>query len=196
MEQMPGNIGGLSHTEYLVVFNTIIFGVVASEFFAGWGTMLRHRSQIKLSLIHLAWTIFAFLTLIQNWYGIWPRTAFINQGFFYFLYALIPMLMFHLITVVLFPSPKLLSSSINLEKHYFDNSRVLYILFAVYLCFSISSSFVYVDRGDVLAQNIMRLGGIVLCLSAAYFDKVKWLHIIFLSIGFGTLIEFIFKIPK
>ena len=196
MENMPINIGGLSHTEYLVVFNTIIFGVVASEFFGGWGAMLRHRSQIKLSFIHFSWTVFAFLNLIQNWYGIWPRTAFINQGFFYFLYALIPMLMFHLITVVLFPSAKHLSSSINLEKHYFENSRVLYILFAVYLGFAISSSFVYVDRGDVLQQNIIRGAGIILCLSAAYFNKTKWLHLIFLAIGFSSLLKFILVIPN
>ncbi len=196
MEDMPINIGGLSHTEYLVVFITIIFGVVASEFFSGWGAMLRHRSQVKLSFIHLSWTVFAFLTLIQNWYGIWPRTAFINQGFFYFLYSLIPMLIFHLITVTLFPSAKLLSSSIDLEKHYFKNSRVLYILFAVYLSFAISSSYIYTDVGDVLQQNIIRVAGVLLCLLAAYFDKLKPLHFIFLAIGFYSLLKFILIIPQ
>lgn len=196
MDDMPINIGGLSHTEYLVVFNTIIFGVVASEFFGGWGAILRHREKINFSIIHFMWTVFAFLTLIQNWYGIWPRTAFINQGFFYFLYALIPMLMFHLIAVTLFPSAKTLSSEINLETHYFKNSRVLYILFSAYLCFTFTSSFIYTDVGDVSSQNIIRLGGILLSLSVAYFNKVKWLHIVFLSVGLSGLIIFIFRLPK
>ena len=66
MNEMPEIIGGFSQIEYLTIFNTIIFGIISSEYFGGWGNMFRHRNTIKIDYTHLFWTIFAFLTLIQN----------------------------------------------------------------------------------------------------------------------------------
>ena len=80
--KMPNLIEGFSQVEYLTVFNAIVFGVIASEFFSGWGSMVRHRQTIKMYWFHLSWSVFAFLTLINNWFGDWPRTADINDNIF------------------------------------------------------------------------------------------------------------------
>lgn len=195
MERMVENILGFTQVEYLIVFNTIIFGIVASEYFTGWGDMLRYRKEIKVYPLHFLWTIFSFLTLIQIWYGIWPRTVYINKSIIYFFYALVPMFIFHLISVALFPRLTLKENR-NLVKYYFQNSRLLFILYAVYFATTILSSYIYDDKGDVLTQNVIRFAGVLFSLLGAYFNRKVWLHYLFLIIGFFALSLFILAIPS
>lgn len=194
MDKMPEFIDGFSQVEYLTVFNAIIFGVIASEFFSGWGSMLRHRQTIKIDWLHIAWSLFAFLTLMQNWFGIWPRTQFINNHFIYFLWALIPMFLFHLISVIIFPSNKKIDAT-NFKEYFSKNAKTLYILFAIYLVSTIVGSYVYQDVGDVVKQNITRVIGILLSLGGIYFHNKRWYHTIFLAIFYAGLIQFILSIP-
>lgn len=194
MDIMPKEMEGLSHTEYLIVFNTVLFGVIASEFFSGWGSMLRYRETVKIYWPHFFFTIFAFLTFIQNWYGIWPRTRFINDNILFFFYSLVPMFVYHLLTVALFPSMKK-NDKVDFKEYYFKNSRLLFIIFAIYFATTISSSYIYVDQGNVLVQNIIRLCGVLMSIAAAYWYRSIILHIIFLVIGYGGLIGFIWAIP-
>ena len=195
IEKMPTEIGGFSQIEYLTVFNTIIFGVVATEYFSGWGNMLRYRGRINYYLLHFLWTLFSFLTLIQNWFGIWPRVKYINDNVLFFFYSLVPMFVFHLLSVTLFPTSSQ-GQKLNFKQFYFKNSRVFFIIYALYFAVTISSSFVYDDKGDVLMQNVLRSGALILSLACAYFHKNAILHYIFLAIGFIGLIQFLDFIPK
>lgn len=188
-------IGGFSHIEYLIIFNTIIFGVVASEYFAGWGSMLRYRSTVKFSLIQFLWTVFSFLTLIQNWYGIWPRTAYINHHFLYFLYSIVPMLIFHLISVVLFPSFRI-TSTVDVDEYFKKNARLLFMLYAGYFLLTIISSYVYEDLGNVLMQNIIRAGGVVLATLAAIYHTNKSLQYLLVGAGLVGVAIFVLSIPR
>ncbi len=194
MEQMPDVINGFTHTEYLTVFNAIIFGYVGAEYFQGWGALIRNRHIIKVSWTHIAWTVFSFLLFIQNWWGIWPRVEFINQSIFYFMYSLVPIFIFHLISVVLFPNFSKIDE-LDMKAYFYDNTRWLFSIFAIYFVITITSSFVYPDLGDVVLQNIIRSVGVVLSISAAYFNKNKVLHLVFLIIGFLALIRFFQALP-
>ena len=118
--QMPEVINGFTHAEYLTVFIAIIFGYIGAEYFIGWGAMIRNRGMIKVNWQHLLWTIFAFLVFIQNWWGIWPRTEVLTHNIYYFLYALLPIFIFHLISVVLFPDFKFTIKK-DMEIHFYDN---------------------------------------------------------------------------
>lgn len=195
MKHMPVDINGFSHIEYLIVFNTIIFGLVASEFFTGWGSMLRYRDNVKPYWLHFVWTIFAFFLIIQNWYGIWPRTRFIDDNMGYFIYSLVPMFIYHLIGVTLFPSFRR-QKIVDLKTYFYKQARVLFILFAIYFLFTIISSFVYQDVGNVFRQNVLRGIGLFFSLLAAKYYRNLWLHFILLFMGFSGLIAFILAIPK
>lgn len=176
---MPDEIEGFSQVEYLTVFYTIIFGVIATEYFSGWGSMLRHRKNIKIYAIHLLWSVFAFLTLFQNWYGIWPRVKYINDNILYFIFGLVPLFLFYLMKVVLFPNIKYAIET-DFKKHYFKNARVLFILFTIYLGITITGSYIYRDVGDVFMQNILRSCGIALALTGAVYHHKKILsHFLF-----------------
>lgn len=197
MDNMPDVIEGFSQVEYLLIFNAIVFGAIASEYFSGWGGMLRNRDKITFSPIQFIWSVFAFLLLIQNWYGLWPRSEHINDSLVYFYFSLVPMLLFYLISIVIFPQMKI-DAEIDFKKHYDKNSRTLFILFCIYLVFTIVGSFVYMDKdkGDVLTQNLIRSGGIILSALAAIFTRKKWIHYTFLALNFVGLIMFILAIPK
>jgi hypothetical protein len=194
MEKMPDVIQGFSQVEYLTVFVAIIFGYVGAEYFVGWGTMMRNRKEIKEYWPQIAWTIFAFLLFIQNWYGIWPRSQFINDNIFYFLYTLFPVLLFYLISVVLFPSFK--KNTTDMKVYFYENTRLLFSFFAGYFILAIISSFVYDDLGNVLVQNAIRLMGVLLSGAAAYYHKNERLHLVFLFIGFMALSAFVFALPR
>lgn len=194
-EEMPIDIQGFSQVEYLTVFYTIVFGVIATEYFSGWGSMLRHRKKVSLYPVHLVWSLFAFLTLIQNWYGIWPRVKFINTSILYFIFGLLPLFMFYLMSVVLFPKIRF-STHQDYKQHYLENSRVLFILFAAYLLITIIASFVYEDIGDVVMQNVLRACGLALAVTGAIFHRKINYHIFFLTLMFGGLSAFILFIPK
>lgn len=195
MDKMPDIINGFTHTEYLTVFNAIIFGYVGAEYFQGWGTLIRNRNEIKSYWQHILWTIFAFTMFIQNWWGIWPRTAFIADNLFYFFYSLVPIFIFHIVSVILFPDFKTRQNITDMKAYFYDNSRWLFGVLAVYFLFTISSSFVYKDSGDVNTQNFIRGFGVVLALTAAYFHRSIILHIIFLIIGYAALIRFFMALP-
>jgi hypothetical protein len=197
MDKMPELIEGFSQIEYLLIFNAIVFGAIASEYFSGWGAMLRNRENVTFSLIQFIWSIFAFMLLVQNWFGIWPRSKYINDGVAYFYFSLIPMLLFYLISVVLFPQMKV-NSPVNFQLHYEKNVRILFILFAGYLLFTIVGSFIYLDKdkGNILYQNLIRVAGIILCLISAYYEEKKWIHYICLGMHMVGLVIFIFQIPK
>lgn len=197
LEKMPDVIEGFSQIEYLLIFNAIVFGAIASEYFSGWGGMLRNRSNVIFSPLQFTWTVFAFLLLVQNWFGIWPRAKFVNDGIGFFYFSLIPMLLFYLISVILFPHTKY-NATIDFKSHYDKNARALYIIFGLYLIFTIIGSFVYqeVDKGDVFKQNAIRIIGIILCIFSAFYNKKKWLHVIFLVLNFIGIIIFTLQIPK
>lgn len=192
---MPEVINGFTHTEYLTVFIAIIFGYVGAEYFIGWGGMIRSRTRIKVYWQHLMWTIFAFLVFIQNWWGIWPRTALLTQSIYYFLYALVPIFIFHLLSVALFPDFKR-KKKLDMEDHFYRNSRWFFALLTIYFITTIISSYVYPDIGNVLLQNFIRFGGVILAASASYFYKSKPLHYIMLGIGYISLVGFFLALPS
>lgn len=196
MNEMPEIIDGFTHTEYLTVFSAIIFGYVGAEYFQGWGALIRNRTKIKAYWQHTLWTIFAFTMFIQNWWGIWPRTEYIVENLFYFFYSLVPIFIFYIVSVLLFPDFKKDDVHTDMKDFFYANTRWLFGLFAIYFLFTISSSFVYQDIGNVDVQNYIRMFGVALAATAAYFNKNRVLHIIFLIIGYAALIRFFMALPS
>ena len=148
MDKMPVSIEGFTHIEYLTVFNAIIFGYVGAEYFIGWGSIIKNRREVTWYWQHILWTIFAFLMFIQNWWGVWPRVQMISASLFYFMYSLAPIFIFYLISVILFPN-FVRNEKVDMKEHFYNNTRWLFSLFAIYFVMTIFSSFVYPDIGNV-----------------------------------------------
>jgi hypothetical protein len=194
---MPEVIHGFTHTEYLTVFIAIIFAYVGAEYFQGWGTLVRNRREIQSYWQHILWTFFSFLTFIQNWWGIWPRTEYVTHSIYYFLFSLVPVVLFHLISVVLFPDfSRTAAHDHDMKVYFYLNTRWFFGLLAVYFAFTIAASYVYPDLGNVTIQNMIRLFGIILAVLAAYFSQSVIIHVILLIIAYAALLLFFIALPN
>ena len=92
-------IGSLfSPAEYLTTFTTFIYGYVATQFLAGWSSMITHRKSIILSKEHLCWTIFSFILLIDIWWTSWRKTEIIDTDNLIFYSTLITPLIFYFLS--------------------------------------------------------------------------------------------------
>jgi hypothetical protein len=107
----------LSFAEYLVIFNTFVFGFVTTQFFTGWSSVISHREKLVISVEHLVWTIFAFLLLTDIWWGSWSKTARIVEYNVYFYVSLLSPIVFYFLSVYLFPDPE----------HYSEGDLVTYL---------------------------------------------------------------------
>jgi len=162
----------------------------------GFGAIIRNRKEIKSYWQHILWANFAFLTFIQNWWGIWPRTAYVTKNIFYFFFALFPIFLFYLVSIVLFPDFNRKDHSVlDMKVFFYDNTRWFFGLLTVYFIFTIVGSYVYEDLGNVQLQNTIRLFGVVMSALAAIFDRSKILHVVLLVIGYAALIRFFAGLP-
>src|SRR5690349_16300938 len=92
-----------SPAEYLTTFTTFIYGYVATQFLAGWSSMITHRKSIILSKEHLLWTIFSFILLIDIWWTSWRKTEIIYTDNLIFYSTLITPFIFYFLSHLLFP---------------------------------------------------------------------------------------------
>ncbi len=156
-----------SKVEYLVMFNAILYGIVASEFFIGWGRMSRNYKITKFHWVHLLWTVFAFGMLIDMWWVSWVRGEFITSDIGFFYSSLIIPLLFHLISVVLFPILKG-RKSVDFKLEFYKRKNILFTLFGLFLFSNLLLSYVFGENKVYGTENAFRVAGIILSITAIF----------------------------
>jgi hypothetical protein len=162
----------LSFAEYLVIFNTFVFGYVATQFFTGWSSVISHREKLVISIEHLVWTIFAFVLLTDIWWGSWAKTSLIVQGNYYFYISLLSPIVFYFLTVFLFPDTEHYSQGdlVTYLSHAFK--RIAFLFLLLFLSFLAGS----LAFGNVLAADLyFNFAGIGVSLLAMFYRPV-WLR--------------------
>ena len=56
--------------DHVLVWLSIIYGVVATQFLNGWKDVFVNSRHTKPSTIHLAWSALAFSLLVENWWAL------------------------------------------------------------------------------------------------------------------------------
>jgi hypothetical protein len=59
----------MTSTEYLIIFESLIYGIVVTQIILGWGKMIQHRREFKVYWAYIGFTIAMFLTAVQNFYS-------------------------------------------------------------------------------------------------------------------------------
>lgn len=176
--------------DYLLVFISIIVGYVVTEFFAGWGGLIRNRSQVEIYWLHLLWTINFFIQLIENWWWMWGNRIKLAEHVGFFFFSLCSPLLFYLISVILFPSLPT-EGKFDFKTYYYKNHRWLFLLFGLLMVvYFINNMWL---RGDALwsISNIFCLVGLGYALLSAFY-KSHLFHSI--SILTGTVIFVLYVI--
>ncbi len=144
--------------DYLLVFISFIVGYVVTEFFAGWGTMVRNRERVKVYWLHLLWTVNFFFQLMQNWWWLWGNRLKVADHVSYFFFTLASPLIFYLITVFLFPNFKD-DKPIDFKEYYYKSSPYLFLLFGL-LMFSYFINNIWIKELAITdADNLFSLIG-------------------------------------
>lgn len=119
---------GYGFEEHLTLFVTFIYGFIISRFFSGWSYILEHIRSIQFSKEHFAWSLLAFVLLIDFWWGSWERESYItrHEGIF-FLSLLLPVIQYGL-ALVLFPFRQY-SEHIQLKEYFHRNQKIILAMF-------------------------------------------------------------------
>lgn len=116
--------------DYLLVFISIIVGYIVTEFFAGWGGIIRNRHLVKPYWLHMAWSVHFFFQLIENWWWLWGNRLKIAEQVWYFFFSLATPMLFYLNSVILFPDLGL-KSSLDMKEFFYVNKGFLFRAFAL-----------------------------------------------------------------
>jgi hypothetical protein len=167
--------------DYLLVFISIIVGYVVTEFFAGWGGLIRNRHNVKIYWLHLLWTFSFFFQLIENWWWLWGNRLRLAEHIYYFAFSLASPLVFYLITVFLFPSLKQDKEN-DFKKYYFKNTNSIFTLFAILMMVYFVNNVWLKELELYSLDNIFCMVGF--CFSFLYMIiKKEWFHITGFLIG-------------
>lgn len=174
----------LSFAEYLVIFNTFVFGYVTTQFFTGWSSVISHREKLVISVEHLTWTIFAFVLLTDIWWGSWSKTARIVEHNYFFYVSLLSPVVFYFLTVFLFPDPDHYSQG-DLSTYLAREFKRIALLFLLLFVSFLAGSLVF---GNVLETDLyFNIAGIT-CSVLAYFYHPRWFRRLILGAGIMALL--------
>lgn len=164
-------------SDYLVIFLSILFGYVVSQFFSGWGSIIRHSTNVKIYWIHLGWTVLVFVNIIEAWWGMWRiRDKFSERISNFFLVLLYP-IMLYLLGVVLFPDISN-EKTIIFKDYFYSNTFLLFTFMTITIGVSLTVTLLFERIKCFSGSSIARILAIALFAISA-FIKYELYHIIF-----------------
>ena len=170
---------------------TILIGLGIAEILKGWMRSPPNRDRIRESWDLFLWTILAYLSYVQEWYGIYQYKNALTTFLHYFYFLLNPVLLYIAVGIV-FDAFKLAETKENREE---VQGKIRFIC-AVCLfipIFDILNSVVFQVRKEELfgIENLIRSIAAVL-LAIGICVKSKVFHTILVILLLGLLITFIF----
>ncbi|MDH5367684.1 MAG: hypothetical protein OEW67_11885 [Cyclobacteriaceae bacterium] len=160
---------GFTQNEYLTIFIAILYGYVASVFFLGWGALIRSFKLNEVHWYHLAWTIIAFMLLVDIWWASWGKTAIVVSNITYFYASIIQPLIYYFLAIALFSVLK--HKKENVHEKFQLASPLIFRLFALVLLSSIVISTVFNEFGLFHSKNLFRFAGIILAIIVSIKDS-------------------------
>ena len=152
---------------------------MATQFLAGWSSIITRRKELKVSKEHLAWTLFSFLLFIDVWWGSWAKTEKVISGIHFFYLSLLSPVIFYFLGLYLFPN--FLKTDVYDLRRYLDATfrKIVAVLFLLFVSFFIRG----VAFGDLLAEDSIFNIAAILLLAIQYFTMSKFLRRSILIVG-------------
>lgn len=153
---MLDEIQGFSRVEYLVAFQSIILGFIASEYFFGWGTMLRRRREINYSHVFTLFSILTFFVLLVHWWNLWYRAELLKSSIFQFILSIPYFIFYYMLVLYLFRNQKRIEK-IDLFPYFLKYRIRLYAILALYFFYD---QLISLSNDDYF----FTISGLVLCV--------------------------------
>ena len=120
--------GTLSAFEFILILISIVAGFAVSEILAGWGRLIRERVSLRATGLYLAASFLLLAVIVRYVWVLWSLRE-MSWQFPGFVLTFSPMLVLALAAYVTSPAR---TSHFSQRTHYFDQSRPLYYLLALF----------------------------------------------------------------
>ena len=178
----------MTQFEFLTVFISIVLAFGASDIISSWGEQIRLRKQVRVYWLHVAWSALLAVLMIQVWWSLWVLRERTEWTFIEYLLMIVPFLTLSLIAYLMTPSLK--DDDTDIRQHYWDNSRWMFSLAAVYMFFAMIFSFAIVGDELLELRNTIRVGALALMAALAVWKNEKF-HTVSAVVACGLLVSWI-----
>ena len=114
--------------EFIMVLTSIIVGMSLTELLSGIADSMTRRNKREFSWIHLLLSFALVFAVIGAWWELWDFHTTTEWAFSNLLLMLCPSIVLYLVARILNPGREFKSS---VEKYYFKNARLIWILVAI-----------------------------------------------------------------
>ena len=179
--------------DYLITFLSIIAGYVVTQFFEGWKIIILDISPNKLYWLHIGWTIFMFIFIIEIWWVFGSYRQKIYKIFFFFLLTLFPFLLLYLAANFILPDSAQDLADTTFKVFYDEKSTKMYFLFTLIgILSTIVAPFFFNENSFLTIKTLMRLILSSLFFIAIFYHEQIYEIIVFI-LSWIFLLIFIIK---
>ncbi len=172
----------MSRFEYLSVLVSIVIALGISEMTVSWGRALQQRHQLTFSWLHLFWTLFIVLLMVQFWWGFWNFRLVEPWSLPALLSVLVEAVTLVLAALLLAPRGAE-SGPLDLDRLFFANSRLFFILGAALIAqLALVDTFV-AGKPVATLENAFRVPGVGVALFAAWSRSLRVQYAVALLAG-------------
>lgn len=154
-----GVLSGYSKVEHLTIFMSFIYGYIIAKFLKGWSIMVRNFREIKISWIHIVWSVLAFLFIIDIWWGNWDYNIYIAQHFLNFIIVLTTPFLLYILVLFLFPAAG--DKDIDYWEYFNQKRKYIVTVVVILLISRIAISFWFGFFNAENTTNMLRFAGII-----------------------------------
>ncbi len=178
----------MTQFEFLAVIISIVIAFGVSDILSSWGEQIRLRSSVRPYRLHLAWTVLLLLAMILAWWNLWVLRSLPEWTFPGYLMLIVPYLTLALIAYVL--TPELAEGERDIRRYYYDNSRWLFSLVAVYMVTWSIFSHTVVDYPLFDMRALIRYATVSLMVVLAAWKNERF-HIAAVALSYLLLISWV-----
>ena len=131
--------------EYIGVLTSVIMGLGITHLVTGTSKLIQHRSEVRLYLPHMLWTLNILIFILLIWWGMFTwsnhETWFAYEYLFITLYAIV---MFFLASLLY---PWDMARDIDVREHFFTNRTWFFAVLLVAWMIEVLATLVKADVG-------------------------------------------------
>ena len=170
----------MTRFEFLMMISAVVVAVGMTEIVGGWGRLMRTRAVVKTDWLHLGWSIWILVILIQYWIGMWAynqlHIEYIGQIFF----LIIPTLFGVLAAFAITPDVPMVGE-LDVREYYWAKRKAVFLPLAAFVVLSFVADLVIagVDKIEFYSMITYVVGMLVLILLTI--SQRVWVHVLVLG---------------
>ena len=170
----------------------VVVAVGMTEIVGGWGRLMRTRAVVKADWLHLGWTMWILVTLIQYWIGMWSYNPLQIDYMVQIFFLIIPTLFGVLAAFAITPDVPM-DGELDIREYYWAKRTAVFLPLAAFVVMSFVADLVIVgvDKVEFDAMVTSVVAMVLLCLLTI--TKRLWFHVAVLGGFAANSITFMFK---